>query len=138
MSLQLFPFVCSVILSYVQWNKIASSTARNFHNSWSLHSKVLETKKRLSKYLTNKKWKMSAFFIFEINKKRQNGQNFQFFKGLFLRNEWPHRYDCRCVSETNVRLLKNITSKFFSKYSKSYTILNVKSCIKLNGPYQRL
>ena len=34
--------------------------------------------------------------------------------------------------ETNVRLLKNITSQFFSKYSKSYNNLNVKSCLKLN------
>ena len=37
-------------------------------------------------------------------------------------------------SEANVRLLKNTISQFFSKYSKSYNILNVKSCLKLNGP----
>ena len=27
----------------------------------------------------------------------QKGQNFQFFKGPFLRNEWPYRYDFRRV-----------------------------------------
>ena len=33
-SLQLFPFACYyVVRSYVQSNKIASSTVRNFHNS---------------------------------------------------------------------------------------------------------
>ena len=36
--------------------------------------------------------------------------------------------------ETNVRLLKNIISQFFSKYTKSYNILNVKSCLTLNTP----
>ena len=35
---------------------------------------------------------------------------------------------------TNVRLLKSITSKFFLRYSKSYNNLNVKSCLKPNGP----
>ena len=35
--------------------------------------------------------------------------------------------------ETNMRLLKNTILRFFSKYSKSYNILNVKNCLKLNG-----
>ena len=34
--------------------------------------------------------------------------------------------------ETYVRLLKGITSQFFSKCSKSYDNLNVKSSLKLN------
>ena len=36
-------------------------------------------------------------------------------------------------SETIVRLLKSIISEFFSKYRKSYNILNAKSCLKLEG-----
>ena len=36
-------------------------------------------------------------------------------------------------SENYVRLLNSIISEFFSKYSKSYNNLNVKSCLKLNG-----
>ena len=36
--------------------------------------------------------------------------------------------------ETNVRLLKNIISQFFSKYNKRYNILNIKMYLKLNGP----
>ena len=35
---------------------------------------------------------MSALFIF-VRKKCQGGQNFQFFKGQFLRNAWPDGYD---------------------------------------------
>ena len=37
-------------------------------------------------------------------------------------------------SETNVRLLKNIISQFFSKYSKRFNILNIKMWLKLNDP----
>ena len=36
-------------------------------------------------------------------------------------------------SETFVRLIKSIISQFFSNYSKSYDILNPKSCLKLEG-----
>ena len=39
--------------------------------------------------------------------------------------------------ETNVRLLKSIISQFFSRYSKRYNNLNVKSCLKLNGPFNK-
>ena len=79
--------------------------------------------KPLSKYLTDKKLKMSSFFG---NKRRQRGQNFQIFKGLFL-----VRF---CMfSEVCARLPKSKTSQFFSKYGKSYNNLDVKSCLKLNG-----
>ena len=74
---------------------------------------------------------VSLFYFW--NKTRQNGQNFQFFKRPFLRNEWPYGYDLGLLSQTYMRLLKHIISQFFSKYSKSYNILNVKSCLKLNG-----
>ena len=44
-SLQLFFFVCyKVFLSYVRWNKTATSMACNFHNNWPLDFKFLETK----------------------------------------------------------------------------------------------
>ena len=38
------------------------------------------------KYWIDGKLEMSGF-------RRQNKQNFQFFKGPFLRNEWPYGYD---------------------------------------------
>ena len=55
-----------------------------------MYVKFLEMINVLSKYLTDKKQKMSSFFL---NKRRQRGQNFQIFKGPFLRNEWPYGYD---------------------------------------------
>ena len=36
-------------------------------------------------------------------------------------------------SETIVRFLKSLISQFLSKCSKSYNILNGKSCLKLEG-----
>ena len=77
---------------------------------------------------------MSAFFIFEINKTRQNKQNLQFFKGRFSVMSGPMDITFGVFSEANVRLLNNTISQFFSKYSKSYNMINVKSFLKLNGP----
>ena len=37
-------------------------------------------------------------------------------------------------SDNYMRLLKGTLSQFLSKYTKSYNDLNVKSCLKLNGP----
>ena len=51
------------------------------------------------KYWIDGKLEMSGF-------RRQNKQNFQFFKGPFLRNEWPYGYDFWRFLKTNVRLLK--------------------------------
>ena len=81
-SLQLFLLVCyQVVLSYIQWNKIASSTVRNFHNSWSLHFEFLEIKIVCRNIWLIENWKRQLFYVW--NKTRQNRQNFQFFKGLF-------------------------------------------------------
>ena len=133
-SLQLFPFVCYyVFLSYVQWNKIASSTARNLHSNWPLHFKFLETKKHLTKYLIDWKLKTSGFFVFEIKGAKMD-KIFNFLKDRFSVMSVPMNLIFGVFSETDVRLLKNIISKFFLKHSKSYNILNTKRCLKLNGP----
>ena len=39
----------------------------------------------------------------------------------------------RMISERIARLLKSIISQFFSQYSKSYNVLNAKSCLKLEA-----
>ena len=59
----------------------------------------------------------------------QNGQNFQFFNSVM---SGPMAFGM--FSKTNMRILKYITSQFFSKYIKSYNISNAKSCLKLNDP----
>ena len=57
-------------------NEIASSAARNFNNKSLFKIKIKN---------------VSCFYFW--NKSRQKGQNFQFFKGQFLGNSWPHVSD---------------------------------------------
>ena len=87
----------------------------------------------MPKYLTDRKLKMSAVFIFEI-KGAKKDKIFNFLKGRFSVMRGPMDMTFGVFSETYVRLLTSITSQFFSRYSKSYNNLNVKSCLKLNGP----
>ena len=76
---------------------------------------------------------MSAIFIFEI-KSAKKDKIFNFLKGRFFVMGGPMDMIFGVFSEAHVRLLKSITSQFFSRYSKSYNNLNVKSGLKLNGP----
>ena len=78
---------------------------------------------------------MSALFVFEIKgAKKEN--IFNFLKGSFSLMCGPMDMDMivGVFSENYVRLLTSITSQFVSRYSKSYNNLNVKKCLKLNGP----
>ena len=59
---------------------------------------------------------------------------FNFLKDRFSVMSGPMDMIFGVFSETNVRLLKNIILQFFSKYSKSYNILNIKRCLKLKDP----
>ena len=83
--------------------------------------------------MTDRKLKMSAVFIFEIKSVKKD-KIFNFLKGDFLVMRSPVDMNFGVFSETYVRLLTSITSQFFSRYSKSYNNLNVKKCLKLNGP----
>ena len=135
-SFLLFSSVCyQDDLSDSKRNKIASSTAHNFNNSWLLYVKFSETINVTYKliYLTYRKLKMSAVFIYEI-KDAKKDKTFNFLKGSFYVMRGPMDMIFGVFSETYVRLLTSIPSQFFSIYSKSYNNLNVKSCLKLNGP----
>ena len=77
--------------------------------------------------------KLSAVFIFEI-KGVNKDKIFDFLKGRFSVMGGPMDFVFGLFSDNYVSLLKSITSQFFSRYSKSYNNLNVKSCLKLNGP----
>ena len=76
---------------------------------------------------------MSAISIDEI-KGTKNGKIFNFFKGRFSVMGGPMDMILAVFSETKAKLLKSIILLFFSKYSKSYNNLKVKSCLKLHGP----
>ena len=87
----------------------------------------------MPKYLTDRKLKMSTVFISEIKSVKKD-KIFNFLKGRFSVMGGLMDMIFGVFSETYVRLLKSITSQFLSRYSKSYNNLNVKSCLKLNGP----
>ena len=76
---------------------------------------------------------MSAVFIFEIKGAKKNNI-FNFLKGGLSVMRGPmdmifgyvFRHLCEASNKYNFA--------FFLKYSKSYNNLNVKKCLKLNGP----
>ena len=76
---------------------------------------------------------MSAVFNFEI-KDAKKDKIFNFLKGHFFVMGTPMDKIFGLFSDIYVRLPKSITSQFFSRYSQNYINLNVKSCLKLNGP----
>ena len=94
---------------------------------------IFRNKQRLAKYLIDGKLKMSGLFIFEIKRAKMD-QIFHFLKNRFSVMSGPMDMIFGVFSETNVRLLKRIVSQFFSKYSKSYNIVNIERCLKLNVP----
>ena len=75
---------------------------------------------------------MSTIFVLEI-KDAKNDKIFNILNGCFSVMGGSMNVIFSEFSETIVRLLKSISLQFFSKYSKSYNILNVKSCLKLEG-----
>ena len=83
--------------------------------------------------MTDRKLKMSAVFIFEI-KSAKKDKIFNFLKEGFFVMRNPVDMKFGVFSETYVRLLRSITSQFFSIHSKSYNNLNVKKRLKLSGP----
>ena len=91
-------------------------------------SQIFRNNKPLPKYLTNRKLKMSAVYIFEI-KGAKKDKIFDFLKSRFTVMGGPMDMIFGVFSENYVRLLKSITSEFYSRYSKSYNNLNIKSCL---------
>ena len=85
------------------------------------------------KYSIDGKLEMSGIFVFEI-KHAKLDKIFNFLKDRFSVMRGPMDIIFGVFSETNVRLLEKMISQFFSKYSKSYNILKIKRCLKLNGP----
>ena len=86
----------------------------------------------MTKYLIDGKLKMSVL-IFEIKSAKMD-KIFNFLKDRFSVKSSPMDMIFGAFPVTNVRLLKNIITQFFLKYSKSYNILNIKKCLKLNSP----
>ena len=94
---------------------------------------MFRNNKPLPKYLTDRKLKISAYFIFET-KDAKKDKIINFWKDHFSVMGDLIDMIFGAFSDYYVRLLKSLTSQFFSRYSKSPHNLNVKSCLKLNGP----
>ena len=75
---------------------------------------------------------MSTIFVLEIKGTKSN-KVFNFLNGRFSVMGSPMDMIFGVFSETIVRFLKSLISQFLSKCSKSYNILNGKSCLKLEG-----
>ena len=73
---------------------------------------------------------MSTIFVSEI-KDAKNNKSFNFLNSRFSVMGCPMDTIFGMSSETSLRFLKSIISHFFSKYRKSYNILNAKSCLKI-------
>ena len=76
---------------------------------------------------------MSAVFIFEITGAKKD-EIFNFLKDRFSVMGSSMDMVFGIFLETYVRLVKSIILQSFSRYSKSYNNLNVKSSLKLKGP----
>ena len=87
----------------------------------------------MPKYLTDRKFKMSAVFVFKI-KGAKKDNIFNFLKDSFSVMRGPMDMIFGVFSEIHVRLLTSTSSQVFSRYRKRYTNLNLKKSLKLNEP----
>ena len=83
--------------------------------------------------MSDGKLKMSTSFVLKI-KGAKNDKIFNFLSDRFSVIGSPMDMIFGVFSETIMRFLKSIISQFFSKYNKSYNILNAKRCLKREGP----
>ena len=82
-----------------------------------LISQNFRNNKPLPKYLTDRKLKMSAVFIFEIKGTKKD--KISIFKGSFVRNGWSYRYDFSCVFRDLCETSKNYNfAVFFQDIAK--------------------
>ena len=81
---------------------------------------IFRNKKRLPKYLTDRKLKMSTLFIFEI-KRVKTDRIFNFLKGRFSVMSGLMDMIFGMLSETNVRLLKYIIRNFSQNIARVIT-----------------
>ena len=88
-------FLCScyyVDLDDIQWNEVATSTARNFNNSWPLYLHFPNMINLCPNIWFIKNSKCQQFF--HLKKQPPKKQIFHIFKRLLFRNGQPYWYEC--------------------------------------------
>ena len=85
---------------------------------------ICRNNKPLPKYFTDRKFKMSAVFIFQLEGAKKDNI-FNFLKGNFSVMRGLMDMIFGVFSETYVRLLTSITSQFFSSYGMVFVIFKI-------------
>ena len=131
-SLQLFSCASYwVDLDDFQWYEVATSTARNFNNSWPLHlnfSNMINTCLNIW-FIKNRECQQ---FLFWQRSHQKKHKFFIFLKGRYFVIGGTILMDVGAFWETYVGSLKSVVLQLFPKYNQSYVNLNVKSRTKFN------
>ena len=115
----------------IQWNEVATSTARNFNNSWPLYLIFLNMINLCPNIWFIKNSKCQQFFHLKKEPPKKH-KFFIFLKGCYFVMGSPIDMNVDVFWETSVGFLKSVVLQLFPKYSQSNVNLNVKSKAKFN------
>ena len=131
-SLLLFSCACYYVdLDNIQWNEVATSTARNFNNSWPLYLIFLNIINLCPNIWFIKNLKCQQFFHLKKEPPKKH-KFFMFLKGCYFVMGSPIDINVHVLWETSVGFLKNVVLQLFPKYSQSNVNVNVKSRLTFN------
>ena len=131
-SLQLFSCASYwVDLDDIQWNEVATSTARNFNNSWPLYLNFSNMINLCLNIWFIKNSKCQQFLFWKRSRQKKH-KFFIFLKGRYFVMGSPIDMNDGVFWETSVSFLKSVVLQLFPKYNQSYVNLNVKSREKFN------
>ena len=92
--LLLFSCTCyQVGLDDIQWNEVATSTARSFNNTWFLYLQFSYMISLCPNIWLTKNSKCQEFLFW----RKSSQKNTNFFKGSLFRNGWLYWYGCWLV-----------------------------------------
>ena len=113
-----------------QWNKVATSLARDFNNSWPLYLNFSNMINLWPNIWFMKNSKCHQFLFWK--RRRQKTKFLNILKGRHFVMDGPIDMNVGEFWETSGSFLKNVVLELFPKYSQSYVNLDVKSSAKHN------
>ena len=117
-SLLLFLCACyHVDLDDIQWNGVATSTARNFNNSWPLQLTFSNMINLCPNIWFIKNSKCQQYFL-----EKGAAKNTQILQRAVIRNGWPYLHDVDVFWGTSTGFLKSVVLQLFPKYSQKMSI----------------
>ena len=127
-------FLCAhyqVDLDDIQWNEVATSTTRNFNNSWTIYLIFLNIINICRNIWFIKSSKCQQFFYLKKEQPKKT-QFLIFLKGCYFVMGNPIDMNVGVFWETSMGFLKSVILRLFPKYSQSNLNLNIKSRSKFN------